>query len=66
MLKPGYKIKVEQSSIEDLKRVKQAIDAAVTSGSTILYHLDSKNLSKYAENEILEIYRNSTDVAVRY
>lgn len=66
LLKPGYKIKVEQSSIEELKRVKQAIDAAVTSGSTILYHLDSKNLSKYAENEILEIYRNSTDVAVRY
>lgn len=65
LLKPGYKIKVEQSSIEELRRVKQAVDAAVTGGSTILYHLDSKNLSKYTENEILEIYRNSTNVAVR-
>lgn len=54
----GDMIRQETSEFEDISKVKRMIDRKLSSQDhpNILYHLDSKNLSKYSDNEINEIY----------
>ena len=54
----GDMVREETSEYEDISKVKRMIDTKLLrrKHSNILYHLDSKNLSKYSDNEINEIY----------
>ncbi len=54
----GETIRVEHSHFDEIKKVKTYIEGKIkqSSYSTIIYHLDSRNLSKYNENEIKAIY----------
>ncbi len=54
----GDMVRQETSDFEDISNVKRMIDRKLSSRdySNILYHLDSKNLSKYSDNEINEIF----------
>lgn len=54
------RIRREKSDINTIMRVKKLVDKQVLAHqdnfSTIIYHLDSKNLKSYSENEISSIY----------
>ncbi len=53
----GDVVRQETSEFEDISNVKRMIDRKLSNRdhSNILYHLDSKNLSKYSDNEINKI-----------
>lgn len=53
----GDMVRQEKSEFEDISTVKRMIDSKLSNRehSNILYHLDSKNLSKYSDNEINKI-----------
>lgn len=57
-LKTGDVIRVERSDFNTIKTVKDLVDKLLHSKphSNIIYHLDSKNLSNYTEDEIKAIY----------
>lgn len=57
----GDVVRQEASEFEDISSVKRMIERQLSSSdhSNILYHLDSKNLSKYSDNEINEIFSAS-------
>lgn len=57
-LKTGDVIRVERSDFNTIKEVKDLVDKLLQSKphSNIIYHLDSKNLSNYTEDEIKAIY----------
>ncbi|MFR9543224.1 MAG: hypothetical protein SNH27_14360 [Rikenellaceae bacterium] len=57
----GETIRVEHSHFDEIKRVKTYIEDKIkqSSYSTIIYHLDSRNLSKYNDNEIKTIYNRN-------
>ena len=50
-------VRQETSEYEDISKIKRMIDIKLSNRdhSNILYHLDSKNLSKYSDNEVNEI-----------
>lgn len=54
----GETIRVEYSHFDEIQKVKTYIEERIKqkSYSTIIYHLDLKNLSKYNDNEIKAIY----------
>lgn len=58
MILAGDLIREEQSEFPEIAAIKKRIDRALpkTGHSNILYHLDSKNLSKYTDNEIDQIF----------
>ena len=58
IIRRGSSIRQEDSEYEHITRVKAAIDERMTQRphSNIIYHLDSKNLSKYSSNEIFDIF----------
>lgn len=58
LIHKGDIVRQETSSIDDILKTKQMIEKelAFRPHSTILYHLDSSNLSKYTSNEIDSIY----------
>lgn len=53
----GDMVRQEKSEFEDISNVKRMIDSKLSNSdhSNILYHLDSKNLSKYSDDEINKI-----------
>lgn len=55
----GQFIRTEYSDIDEVLKVKKLVDKTLRDGnsSSIIYHLDSKNLSKYTDHEIEKIYR---------
>ena len=55
----GDIIRLEASEMDQILQVKKKISSIydVSDSRTILYHLDSLNLSKFTEDEISEIYR---------
>lgn len=55
----GQFIRTEYSDIDEVLKVKELVDKTLRddNSSNIIYHLDSKNLLKYADHEIEEIYR---------
>lgn len=57
-IKRGDVVRTEYSDYATVKTVKDMIDSHLTRRrhSTILYHLDSSNLSKYTDNEISSLY----------
>ena len=55
-LKEGDIIRTETSDIDMILQVKRKFDEKLNFGSTILYHLDDKNLSTYSTDEIHKIY----------
>lgn len=59
----GDVIRTEQSDFATIKRVKSMIDAKLSRKphSTILYHFELKNLSKYSDNEIEELFNNNSN-----
>lgn len=54
----GDMVRQETSEFEDISNVKRMIDTKLSNRdhSNILYHLDTKNLSKYSDNEINDIF----------
>ncbi len=58
-IRPGDTIRIENSDIREIMKVKDRIECLLgrEAHGNIIYHLDSLNLSKYAENEIKKIYR---------
>lgn len=54
----GDVVRGEESAFGDIAKVKEAIEGRLSGRehSNILYHLDSKNLSKYSADEINKIY----------
>lgn len=61
LLYENYTIRHEESKIEDILKVKQLVEKklATKNYSSIIYHLDSVNLSKFTDNEINEIYKTN-------
>lgn len=61
MIFKGDLIRSEDSEIDKILRVKANIEKRLKGRphSNIIYHLDSKNLSKYTSNEIDEIFTTS-------
>ena len=57
-IRKGNIIRLENSTFSEIMRVKRLIASkmASESGNTILYHLDSLNLSMFEEKEINQIY----------
>lgn len=53
-------IRHEKSDPDVIMRVKQLIDRALPTGSVILYHLDSRNLNRFSDHEISEIFRRDS------
>ncbi|MDE6277094.1 MAG: hypothetical protein K2M06_03205 [Muribaculaceae bacterium] len=60
LLLKGDLVRTESSPYPELAKVKQMIEKKLSGRphSTILYHLDSLNLSKYTEDEISELYKS--------
>lgn len=60
LLQPGNLLRLEMSEMRTLREVKSQIDlkrdTSEVGYSTILYHLDSRNLSKYSPDEIEYLY----------
>ncbi|SHF15064.1 hypothetical protein [Dysgonomonas macrotermitis] len=56
-LAPGDEIRFEDSHFEDIIGVKKLLEHQLSGYSVIMYHLDSRNLSKYTQDEIDRIYR---------
>lgn len=57
-LRVGDKIRVEHSSMNEIKKVKGYVDTSFgKSMDCIIYHLDSLNLSKYSETDIQTILK---------
>lgn len=58
VLQEGETIRVENSEIETIQKVKILVDSKIGSvvRGSIIYHLDSNNLSKYSYDEIESIY----------
>lgn len=54
----GDMVRQETSEFEDISNVKRMIDTKLSNRdhSNILYHLEAKNLSKYSDNEINDIF----------
>ncbi|MDE5673787.1 MAG: hypothetical protein K2I44_00380, partial [Muribaculaceae bacterium] len=57
----GDMVRQEISEFADISNVKRMIDSKLSDHeySNILYHLDSKNLSKYSDDEIYKIFSAS-------
>ena len=57
-IRKGNIIRLENSTFSEIMRVKRliAFKMASESGNTVLYHLDSLNLSMFEEKEINQIY----------
>lgn len=57
----GDIIRLEESDIEQVMKVKSLVDQkwGDKPRSSIIYHLDSTNLSKYSKDEIQAIYKNN-------
>ena len=57
-IRKGNIIRLENSTFSEIMRVKRLIASkmASESGNTVLYHLDSLNLSMFEEKEINQIY----------
>lgn len=58
MILEGDAVRLETSDFKSIAEVKKLIDKALAGKehSNILYHLDSKNLSKYSADEIKSLY----------
>ena len=57
-LTKGQTVRAEYSDFSEVMKVKELVESALgTSGSNIIYHLDSKNLSRYESDEIEKILR---------
>ena len=58
VLQEGETIRIENSDIEIILRVKRLVDSKIGNvvRGNIIYHLDSNNLSKYSCDEIESIY----------
>ena len=54
----GDMVRRETSEFKDISNVKRMIDRELSDRkhSNILYHLDSKNLSKYSDHEIDHVF----------
>lgn len=58
-LKSGDIIRLEKSEYNEIMRVKELVSKTLPkSQSSILYHLDMNNLTKYNDDEIKNIYSN--------
>ncbi len=57
-IREGNIIRLENSTFSEIMRIKRLIASkmASESGNTVLYHLDSLNLSMFEEKEIKQIY----------
>lgn len=54
----GETVRAEYSDFSEIKKVKRLVESTLgTSGSNIIFHLDSRNLSNYESNEIETILR---------
>lgn len=54
----GETVRAEYSDFKENMKVKELVGSTLgTSGSNIIYHLDSRNLSRYESNEIEKILR---------
>ena len=54
----GQTIRPEYSDYREIMKVKELVESTIgAAGSNIIYHLDSRNLSKYSDNEIENILR---------
>lgn len=51
-------IRFENSDFDNIMNIKKLLEPQIEKYSIIIYHLDSKNLSKYTSNEINKIYNN--------
>lgn len=51
-------IRFESSNLDEIMKIKKLLEHQVKDYSIIIYHLDSKNLSKYTSDEISKIYNN--------
>lgn len=58
IIRQGDMIRMEEASYADVAKVKEKIERHLTGvpHSNIIYHLDSRNLSKYSYNEIENLY----------
>lgn len=58
VIRPGDMVREEQSAYPGISEVKERIESKLANRphSNILYHLDSKNLSKYSYDEIDNLY----------
>lgn len=58
VLQEGETIRIENSEIETILKVKRLVDSKIGNvvRNNIIYHLDSNNLSKYSYDEIESIY----------
>ena len=58
VLQEDETIRVENSEIETILKVKQLVDSKIGNvvKGNIIYHLDSNNLSRYSYDEIESIY----------
>lgn len=54
----GDEVRFEFSSFDEIMSCKRLLEHQLKDYSVILYHLDFKNLSKYADHEIFEIYKH--------
>ncbi len=61
ILQPGDIVRTELSPYETIIAVKRLIDSCLADRphASIIYHLDSSNLSKYTDNEISAIYETA-------
>lgn len=57
IINKGDVVRFEKSDYSEIETVKKQIDGLLSDKfhSNIIYHLDNKNLSKYANNEIKNI-----------
>lgn len=57
-IREGDVLRYEKSEFNTIRRVSQLIDSHLSNKpkSIILYHLDSKNLKNFSDNEISQIY----------
>ena len=55
-LASGDEIRFETSDFSEILKVKKLVENQLSDYSIILYHLDSKSLSKYSNDEIKQIY----------
>lgn len=62
-IKEGDVLRHEKSDFNTIRRVTELIDSRLSNKpqSVILYHLDSKNIKNFSENEISQIYSRNNN-----
>ena len=56
VIQRGAMLRFEEAEFDEIIASKHLLDAAIKPASIIIYHLDSEKLSRFAEDEIKEIY----------